>query len=59
MLKYKQKITEHLDNVTNQVEKLVTWVQYDRVTKEEHTRILRDVINKLNHLSNVIDLEEG
>ena len=59
MLKYKQKITEHLDNVTNQVEKLVTWVQYDRVTKEEHTRILGDVINKLNHLSNVIDLEEG
>ena len=59
MLKYKQKITEHLYNVTNQVEKLVTWVQYDRVTKEEHTRILGDVINKLNHLSNVIDLEEG
>ena len=59
MLKYKQKITEHLDNVTDQIEKLVTWVQYDRVTKEEQTKILGDVVNKLNHISDLVDLEEG
>ena len=59
MLKYKQKISEHIDNITDQVEKIVTWVQYDRVTKEEHTKILGDVVNKLNHLSDLIDLEEG
>ena len=59
MLKYKNKITEHIDNTVDQVEKLQTWVQYDRVTKEEHTKILGDVVNKLNHLSDLIDLEEG
>ena len=59
MLKYKNKITEHIDNTLDQVEKLKTWVQYDRVTKEEQDKILGDVLNKLNHISDLIDLEQG
>ena len=59
MLKYKQKIAESLDNVNDQIEKVITWVQYDRVTKEEHTKILGDINRKLNHISDLIDLEEG
>ena len=59
MLKYKQKITEHLDNVTDQIEKLVTWVQYDRVTKEENAKILGDINRRLSHISDLIDIEQG
>ena len=59
MLKYKQKITEHIDNTVDQVEKLQTWVQYDRVTKQEQDKILNDVLNKLGHISDLIDLEQG
>ena len=59
MLKYKNKINEHIDSTTDQVEKLKTWVQYDRVTKQEQDKILDDVLNKLNHISDLIDLEQG
>ena len=59
MLKYKQKIIDHIDNTIDQVEKLKTWVQYDRVTKEEQDKILQAVLNKLGHIYDVIDLEQG
>ena len=59
MLKYKQKITEHMDNITDQLEKVISWVQYDRLTKEEHTKMVGDVVERLNQVKDLIDLEEG
>ena len=59
MLKYKRKISEHLDGVTDQLEKVVNWVQYNRLSKTEHTKIVGDVIERLESVKDLIDLEEG
>ena len=59
MLKYKQKISEHMDNITDQLEKVISWVQYDRLTKEENTKMVGDVVERLNQVKDLIDLEEG
>ena len=59
MLKYKNKIDDHLTQATEQIEKLITWVQYDRVNKDEHTKVCESILNKLGHCKDLVDLEEG
>ena len=59
MLKYKDRIIEHLDLAKDQLEKLITWQQYGRLNKEEHTKYVENIINKLDHCENLVDLEEG
>ena len=59
MLKYKQRIIEHIDLAIDQLEKLITWQQYNRLTKEEHTKMCDNIKTKLEHCSNLVDLEEG
>ena len=59
MLKYKAQITNNLDQAVDQLEKLAKWTNYDRVTKVEHQKIVDDILNKLGHCSDLIDLEEG
>ena len=59
MLKYKQKINEHLDNTRDQLEKLVTWIEYNRVTPQHQVKLLNECVEKLNHCSDLIDLEQG
>ena len=58
MMKYKTKVVEHLDLAKQQLDKLVKWVQYDRVTKEEHTKVCENILNKIEHCSNLVELED-
>ena len=59
MLKYKDQIQQKLGLWKDQLEKIVTWIQYDRINKEEHTKYVENIINKLDHCENLVDLEEG
>ena len=59
MLKYKDRIIEHLDLAKDQLEKLITWQQYGRLNKEEHTRLCENIQRKLEHCSDLVDLEQG
>ena len=59
MLKYKDQIQEHLTNSTEQLEGLVSDIEYNRISKVEHQKKVESIINRLNHCSDLIDLEEG
>lgn len=59
MLKYKDRIIEHIDLAIDQLEKLTTWQQYGRLNKDEHTKLCENIKTKLEHCSNLVDLEEG
>jgi len=59
MLKYKQRIIEHIDLAIDQLEKLTTWQQYGRLNKDEHTQMCNNIKTKLEHCSDLVDLEEG
>ena len=59
MLKYKDQIQQKLGLCKDQLEKIVTWIQYDRINKEEHTKYVENIINTLDHCENLVDLEEG
>ena len=59
MLKYKDKIQQQLGLAKDQLEKIVTWIQYDRINKEEHTKYVNNIINTLDHCEDLVDLEEG
>jgi len=56
-LKYKERIDDHLTQAMEQIEKLVTWIQYDRITKEEHSKYCENILGKLRHCTDLIDLE--
>ncbi len=58
MLKYKNQITDKLDQAVDQLEKLSKWTNFDRVTKVEHQKICDDILNKLGHCSNLVELED-
>ena len=59
MLKYKDKIQQQLGLAKDQLEKIVTWIQYDRINKEEHTKYVNNIINTLDHCEDLVYLEEG
>ena len=59
MLKYKDQIQQQLGMAKDQLEKIVTWIQYDRINKEEHTKYVQNIISQLDHCDNLVDLEEG
>ena len=59
MLKYKQKIQEHITDSTEQLELLVSDVEYNRINRIELVKRIQNVVNKLNHSSDLVDLEEG
>tara|TARA_B100000287_G_scaffold261675_1_gene246183 strand:- start:61 stop:240 length:180 start_codon:yes stop_codon:yes gene_type:complete len=59
MLKYKEQIQEHITNSTEQLQSLVSDIEYNRINKVEHQKRIESIINRLNHTSDLIDLEEG
>ena len=59
MLKYKDQIQQKLGLCKDQLEKIVTWIQYDRINKEEHTKYVQNIISQLDHCDNLVDFEEG
>tara|TARA_Y100000593_G_C4131054_1_gene247388 strand:+ start:144 stop:323 length:180 start_codon:yes stop_codon:yes gene_type:complete len=59
MLKYKEQIQEHITNSTEQLEGLVNDIEFNRINKVEHQKRVESIINRLNHLSDLVDLEEG
>ena len=58
MLKYRDKVLEHLDLLKMQLDKLSKWVEYDRVSKGENLKILNDSINKLENIENLIEIDK-
>tara|TARA_B100000287_G_scaffold334734_1_gene320081 strand:+ start:259 stop:447 length:189 start_codon:yes stop_codon:yes gene_type:complete len=58
-MKYKEQILNHLELATDQIEKLLNDVQNDATNKVEHTKRCENILTKLEHCSNLVDLEGG
>ncbi len=58
MGKYRDKILEQLDMTKQQTDKLVKWVEYDRVDKEQNVKILNDILLKLENVENLIEIDK-
>ena len=58
MGKYRDKILEQLDRAKQQTDKLVKWIEYDRVNKEENVKILNDIILKLENVENLVEIDK-
>ena len=58
MGKYRDKILEQLDQTKQQTDKLVKWVEYDRVDKEQNVKILNDILLKLENVENLIEIDK-
>ena len=55
---YRDKILEQVDLTKQHLDKATKWVEYDRLTKEELLKMLKDISRKLDDVENLIQIDK-
>ena len=57
-MRYKEQVTKHTEFLEDGMNNLLKDIQANRLNPSELERVLKGMINKVEHLSNLIELED-